>query len=96
MHPQQLIGKKALRTKPTIQGDYSFTSRNPVVILACTESHIVIEHTGGDKEMMLSHKGDAKSVLNCAYIDDNWTSYDDLMNLANDKHIQLMQDLMKE
>jgi hypothetical protein len=89
MYPQQLIGKKALRTRgikyPSGAVDRSMM-QHPVIILAATESHIVVEY---DDSLL---KG-SRSILSYEWIDNNWTSYDDLIALTDPKHVALMQSL---
>lgn len=85
MRAERLIGKRALRACPPVSGDMSFT-RDPIRILAVTENHIVYVN-----ERPIT-KG-RKSILSFEWLDDNWTSYDDLMALASEEHIKLMQEL---
>lgn len=72
MKASEFVGKRAIRTAPTASGDYSYTTE-PLKILKVTESHIVVEH------QCPFLKGDV-SILGNRWLDDNWTSYDDLMS----------------
>lgn len=81
---KNLEGKLAIRTKPVNLGknfigeycyDYSYTS-SPVRILKVTESHIVYDRVGTGEEKIFGNK---KSILDKRWIDDNWTSYDELL-----------------
>ncbi len=100
MYANQLIGKLAIRTGPVDRGnqevgfgtssiitrniDNSFTN-NPILILAATESHIIYKYTENGK----------RYVLNYEFCDDKWTSWDDLMKLADEEHIELMKKLQE-
>jgi hypothetical protein len=72
MKASEFVGKLAIRTAPTTFGDYSYTTE-PLKILKVTENHVVVEH------QCPFLKGDV-CILNSRWLDDNWTSYDDLMN----------------
>lgn len=104
MHPSQLIGKKAVRTKPVVRvsisilgavqenKDNSFTTE-PIRILAVTEGHIIYQYSE-DTPMGRIDKGE-KRLLNSDYLDNHWTDYDELMKLADPKHIEMMQQLVR-
>ncbi|MCL6457362.1 MAG: KTSC domain-containing protein [Gorillibacterium sp.] len=88
MYPHQLIGKKALRTKEVVLStgvvNRSYTNY-PITILAVTEQQIFFE---------VSHSvlpNNIGSVLSCEWMDNNWTSYDELMNMAIPERIELMK-----
>lgn len=89
MYPHELIGENALRTKPVDlkngNKDYSFTT-SPLRILAVTENHIVVE-------ILDSIHEDKKHILDLRWLDNNWSRYDDLMNLANEEHIKMMKNI---
>lgn len=93
MYPHELIGKKALRIKE-VRFSFGGVDRSmmsePVTILAATENHIVVEY----KSML----GNAphKTILPYDFIDNNWTSYDDLMRLSNPDHVELMNKTIGE
>lgn len=104
MYANQLIGKRAIRNKPvklreegeggfgfvgvqTATYDYSYTSE-PILILAATESHIVYQYAGRDLAIL----GEEKRILNCRYCDDGWANYDELMELAEESNMKLMQE----
>jgi hypothetical protein len=119
MYATQLIGKKAIRTKPcslSIKGeddspsmgfmgimagtqtgtryDYSYTDE-PLIILAATESHIIIKYPD---DSLLSRMGGGKDkphILNCRWCDDNWADYDELMKLAEPAIQELVNESMK-
>lgn len=78
MKASVLIGKRALRTAPISNGDHSFSSGDPIIILAATEHHIVFRHTGYFKTIT----GGKVQTLDSRWVDDNWTDYDELMRLA--------------
>lgn len=75
MKPNQLIGQRAIRTKEIryINGvaDKSYTD-SPILILHVTPHHIVANNDSG-----------RRIVLNHDWIDENWTSYDELMRAAD-------------
>jgi hypothetical protein len=79
MHPKQLIGQKALRTKPVTYAhgtiDRSYTSGEPLLILDVTDDHIVYEYSLFRNETRIG-------TLPYEWIDNNWTSYDELINRA--------------
>lgn len=108
MYATELIGKKAIRTKPcewdrnpspfsmgigvetkTKTQDYSYSSE-PLVILAATESHIVVKYPEGS--FNARHLSDEPRILDSRWCDDNWTDYDELMKLAE----PAIQELVKE
>lgn len=80
MYPHELIGKLAVRKQPVKLGgetmDYSYTSE-PILILASTESHIVYDYRHGH------FMAGRKRMLDCRWIDNNWTDYELLMGLAD-------------
>lgn len=80
MKANELIGKKAIRTGPTCYGDYSYTTE-PLLIVKVTENHILTKYP---EENMFSKitKDDRPHILNKRWNDDNWTDYDELMNIA--------------
>lgn len=78
----ELIGKKAIRTAPTKTcGDYSYTD-TPLLILKATDTHIVYQHCNDFEVKMF---GTEPRILRCDYCDDNWTDYDELINVTNEK-----------
>jgi hypothetical protein len=80
MYPKQLVGKMALRTKAhQSTGSRSFMD-NPITIIAVTESHILYRWEGNFRNIISIP--DEICILASDYIDDNWTSYDKLMKLA--------------
>jgi hypothetical protein len=105
MYAGELIGKLAIRTAPVDRGerevgysgvvtrclDNSFTD-SPIIILAATESHIVFKYDSNHDPILDDGK---RQVLNYEYCDDNWTSWDDLMSLADEKNIELLRKLQE-
>lgn len=104
MYAGQLIGVKAVRTAPVDRGeievgystgiitkniDNSFTDE-PILILAATESHIVYKIP---PEFSIFEDSGEMKVLNYEYCDDKWTSWDDLLSLADTNHIDMMKKL---
>jgi hypothetical protein len=77
MHPKQLIGQKALRTKhvtyPSGRIDRSYID-DPILILDVTEDHIVYEWSLGRESHI--------STLPVEWIDNNWTSYNEFIDRA--------------
>jgi hypothetical protein len=70
MRPQELIGKRAIRTKPVSYGDYldnSF-SVNPIRIIKVTNDYILYEYC--------AFPGLA-ALLDEKWLDDNWADYDE-------------------
>jgi hypothetical protein len=92
MHPSKLIGKKVLRTKAhQSTGSRSFMD-GPITILTVTDSHILYRWEGSFRNIIPNP--DEPCILASDYLDDNWTSYDDLMALIDPKiHIKLMAKL---
>lgn len=105
MYANQLIGKKAIRVKPVPLGtyggfglfgeveqnyDYSYTS-DPIIILAATENHIVYKYPENHHFASTD-----KHILDSRWCDDNWTDYDELLELASETNMKLMQELMQE
>lgn len=105
MYAGELIGKLAIRKAPVDRGeseiggtgvitrnvDNSFTSE-PILILAATESHIVFRYDITNNPFF----SDARNrVLNYEYCDDNWTSWEDLMSLADESNIELLKKLQE-
>ena len=78
MKAEQLIGKKAIRTRHTTYAgggaDRSFMER-PIIILYANESHIIYERTD-------SYMKGQKNLLSYEYCDNNWINYDCLMFMA--------------
>lgn len=68
MNAKDLIGKRALRTKPVDykngHHDWSYTGGSPVTIVNVTESHITIRNIHG------------LNVLDSRWNDDNWQEYE--------------------
>lgn len=112
MNATQLIGKKAIRTKPcklkeaeqtppmfgmlamgigTATHDYSY-SREPIIILAATESHIVYKHTDDSVYAKMGNGKVETHILDSRWCDDNWTDYDELMKLAEPAIQELVKD----
>jgi hypothetical protein len=80
VHPSELVGKIALRTEPhKTTGDRSFCS-TPITILAVSKSHILYRWEGSFRKGISNP--DEPRILASDYLDENWTSYDDLMKLA--------------
>lgn len=80
---KSLVGKLAIRTQPVKLGkdfmgnenyDYSYTS-NPIRIIKVTDNHIIYDRKGTDEEKVFKRT----SILDKRWIDDNWTSYEELM-----------------
>lgn len=91
MHPSELIGKQAIRTKPVKDGyveqgfmgmtmeprmDRRYTT-SPVTILAVTESHMVCEWKGEFSGTV------HRDILDHRFVDNNWTDYDVLLDMAD-------------
>lgn len=100
MFPHELIGKKAIRTKPCVLNpvkvgvfgmpesetlDYSYT-RDPIVIVAATENHVLFKRV----DSLFKEDADKISILDCRWVDGNWTDYDDILKLALPEHQKLM------
>lgn len=89
MKATKLIGKLAIRTQPIELGyndftrekdyDYSYTS-SPINILKVTENHIIYNYVGTTEEDMF---GKGIHILDKRWIDDNWTSYTELVALGD-------------
>lgn len=106
MYPHELIGKKAIRTKPCILSparvgmfgmpeaeslDYSY-SHDPILIVAATENHVLFKRVNP----LFKEDTDKVSVLDCRWVDGNWTSYDDLIKLSLPEHQQLMSGIWSD
>lgn len=77
MHIKYFVGKNAIRTKPTaVSGDYNRNfMTHPIHVLKVTDFHILWKNIENNKS----------SVINIAtfeFIDDNWTDYDELMDMT--------------
>lgn len=76
MKAQELIGKWAIRTKPTRDmGDRSYTD-TPLFILKADNSHIVCMHYEECLRSKESH------ILNDDFCDNNWIDYKKLISLS--------------
>ncbi len=73
MKAEELIGKRAIRTAPTSNGDYSYFS-DPLRIINATNTNIVAECRN------IGSKGYHIINLDCRWCDDNWCDYDELLN----------------
>lgn len=87
MFAQDLIGMKAIRTKPTSQGDHSYTD-TPIIILKATESHIVFKYPDDSIDARIF--GNETRVLNLRWCDDGWVGYEQLINLQDTESPGLM------
>lgn len=76
MDIKYLVGKNAIRTKPTaVSGDYNRNFMTcPIHVLKVTDSHILWR--------CVSDTTSATRILTYEFIDDNWTDYDKLMDLT--------------
>ena len=98
MYPHQLIGKLAVRTKPVDYGerdsffggtktkieDYSFSS-SPIKIMGATENHIIYKYVKSEEKLF----GEEIRLLDHRWIDNNWTNYEELLELANVNNVML-------
>ena len=88
MKATELIGRRAIRTKPIEMNressslfpaknslDYSYTQQ-PIDILYATDSHIVYDYENYKQER-------ENRILSCQFCDDNWIDYDELMFNVN-------------
>lgn len=84
MKASDLIGKNAIRTRPTNIGnglqDYSHT-QSPIHVINATESHVVFEYLP-EYDKFLSGK---KRILDCRWCDDNWIDFDFLLTPASEQ-----------
>ena len=91
MEAKNLIGKLAIRKKPIKLGicdftgecnyDYSYTT-SPIRILKVTDEHIIYNHKATDEESIF---GDKVCILDSRWNDDNWTDYEKLIKIEQDK-----------
>ena len=94
MRATELIGKRAIRTKPIIrervvggyisggtvynEKDYSYTD-SPSKIVNATDTHIVAMRKGiGDNK-------EFRVILDCRFCDNNWIDFDELVGEAEEK-----------
>jgi hypothetical protein len=83
----ELVGKLAIRTKPSELGindysgerncDYSYTT-TPIRIIKVTENHIIYNHKGTGEGSLF---GKDKYILDSRWLDDNWTDYQELVKV---------------
>ncbi|NCD13570.1 MAG: hypothetical protein EOL93_13590 [Epsilonproteobacteria bacterium] len=75
MNIKNLVGKRAIRTKPVVlsYGEDESYRVNPIKILKVTDHHIVAE------VLAWSIKKDLL-ILTSEWIDDNWVDYDELIS----------------
>jgi hypothetical protein len=79
MFAKQLIGKLAVRTKPTSYGDYSYCE-DPLFIVNATETHVVVKYV---KENSLAKMCDLIGkirLFDSRWCDDGWTDYEELIS----------------
>lgn len=102
MYAYELIGKKAIRTKPVVLGkdagmfgmgvqvitrhDYSHTT-SPVLIVGATENHILYKSLDSFLDNTRVH------ILDCRWCDNNWIDYDELMELTSDDCVKFVQGI---
>lgn len=72
MNIRELIGKMAIRTKPTKSGDYSYTNSG-IKILKVTDTHILHQCNYS--------KDNINILINDRWDDDCWEDYDKLMEI---------------
>ena len=74
MKASELVGKRAIRTKPVDLGngskDYSYTT-SPIEIVKVTDNHIVHKYKMFGEEHV--------SILGERWMDNNWIDYNELI-----------------
>lgn len=93
MNVKQLIGQNAIRTKPTINGDHSY-SNEPLLILNVTENHIIYIHL--ENSWWAKSFSNEPRILDLKWMDDNWINYDKLIekSKSNMRAIKIVSNIL--